>query len=205
MNQKLTQKLVSVNKPHPITRPLIVSALAILVAVTGFALTRSTKFAAITKTSSSASPPQQQEPTASTSKQTQAAKKPKRDLTKYAQAPTLTIADNATPHQRELVRATIRAFLKQQWQARGRGKIATISRLVPNFAPGETAYFIEPDDAGRWLISIEVQGQDSPQQFYQLEEIDVDAEGFPVATGQPAARKALNLMQPKGGATDMIL
>lgn len=130
--------------------------------------------------------------------------KPPRDLSQYRQAPSITIADSATLAQRERYDAAVRAFIKQQWAMKQRGRIATISTLVRGFAPGETAYYIEPDDAGRWRVSIEVQGQDAAQQFYQVEEVEVDADAMPVVAGQRGVRRALNLRQPAGGGAEMI-
>lgn len=132
-----------------------------------------------------------------------------RNLTQYTTAAPITIPDNVSPAARRSAMGDLRAFIAEQWQGKKRARISYVSTLIQGLAPGSTTFYVEPDEAGKWRVALEIQGQDYPQYFYAVEQVSLDQEGFPImgedGEGRKAVGTALMLKESRESNSGLIL
>lgn len=132
-----------------------------------------------------------------------------RNLTQYTTAAPITIPDNISPAARRSAMGNVRAFIAEQWQGKKRARVSYVSTLIQGLAPGSTTFYVEPDEAGKWRVALEIQGQDYPQYFYAVEQVSIDQEGLPITgedgEGRKAVGTALMLKESKESNSGLIL
>ena len=131
----------------------------------------------------------------------------RRDLSRYEKAGPFAVGADLPRPARQAVMAQIRAFLLDHWRGRRLG------HLLANFGGPDgrteaTAFYVEPDAAGAWTITLETDA--GAETFTFVEEVEMPESGPPVIGGgaeggRPGGSgKALHLKQSKEALSGLV-
>lgn len=131
----------------------------------------------------------------------------KRDLSRYEKAGTLSFNAGASKQERDSVLEQARGFLLRKWQARGLGQVI-LRRPDAHGRETLSAFYVEPDEGGRWCVVLETDGV--AQRFGFVEEIEMPEDGPPIpgtpddGTTPRTAGRALHLKESAKARSGLV-
>jgi hypothetical protein len=132
-----------------------------------------------------------------------------RDLARYDKAGPFNVgADRTGGPVREAVMSQARAFLLEHWRGRRLGHLV-INSSDAEGRPAASAFYVEPDEGGRWAVVRETAG--GSETFRFVEEVEVPEDGPPLlgepseGVRPPAVRMGLHLKQSESANSGLVL
>lgn len=129
----------------------------------------------------------------------------RRNLSRYDQGGTLRLDPEASRQEREAALGPARAFLLGHWRERRLGHLS-VSAPGPDGRASVSAFYVEPDERGRWCVVLETTG--GAETFRVVEEVELSEDGPPALGGgterRPAGR-GLHLKQDEESRSGLVL
>lgn len=131
----------------------------------------------------------------------------RRDLSRYEKAGPFAIADGMERSAREAAMAPARTFLLQSWRGRRLGRLV-INSLDVDGRISSSAFYVEPDEGGQWVVVLERAG--GSETFRFVEEVEAPEDEPPVLdkSGEARAssgRTGLHLKQSESANSGLVL